>query len=58
MQFEALFIGLMLKTARDASLGNGAVEGFDTSQYLDLMDQQVALEVARNGGLGFGELRS
>lgn len=55
VQFEALFIGLMLKTARDASLGNGVGDGFDTRQYLDLMDQQVALEVARNGGLGFGD---
>jgi flagellar protein FlgJ len=56
VQFEALFIGLMLKTARDASLGQGILDGADTQQYLELMDQQVALELARNGGFGFGKL--
>jgi flagellar protein FlgJ len=56
IQFEALFIGLMLKSARDASLGEGILDGEATRQYLELMDQQVALELARKGGFGFGEL--
>jgi flagellar protein FlgJ len=56
VQFEALFIGLMLETARSASLGDGLFDGPQTQQYLELMDQQVALEVARRGGLGFGKL--
>lgn len=56
VQFEALFLGLMLKTARDASLGTGLLDGANTQQYLELMDQQVALELARNGGFGFGKL--
>lgn len=56
VQFEALFIGLMLETARSASLGEGLFDGPQTQQYLELMDQQVALEVARRGGLGFGKL--
>src|SRR5262245_25984123 len=56
VQFEALFIGLMLKSARDASLGDGILDGEATRQYLELMDQQVALELARKGGFGFGKL--
>jgi peptidoglycan hydrolase FlgJ len=56
VQFEALFIGLMLKSARDASLGQGILDGDDTQQYLELMDQQVALDLARHGGFGFGKL--
>src|ERR1043165_1363916 len=56
VQFEALFIGLMLKSARDASLGNGFLDGQDTKQYLELMDQQVALDMAQHGGFGFGKL--
>lgn len=56
VQFEALFIGLMLKTARDANLGEGIFDSSETMQYLELMDQQVALELARNGGFGFGKL--
>jgi flagellar protein FlgJ len=56
VQFEALFIGLMLKSARDAGLGDGILDGEATRQYLELMDQQVALELARKGGFGFGKL--
>jgi flagellar protein FlgJ len=56
VQFEALFIGMMLKTARDASMGAGLFDGQETRQYLDLMDSQVALELARKGGFGFGQM--
>ena len=56
VQFEALFIGMMLKTARDASMGEGLFDGQETRQYLDLMDSQVALELARKGGFGFGRM--
>jgi flagellar protein FlgJ len=54
VQFEALFVGLMLKSAREANLGGGIFDSSETQQYLELMDQQVALDIARNGGLGFG----
>ncbi len=56
VQFEALFIGMMLDSARSASLGSGMFDGPETQQYLELMDRQVALEMARNGGFGFGKL--
>jgi flagellar protein FlgJ len=56
VQFEALFIGMMLKTARDASVGEGLFDGQETRQYLELMDSQVALELARKGGFGFGRM--
>jgi flagellar protein FlgJ len=56
VQFDALFIGMMLKTARDASMGEGLLDGQETRQYLDLMDSQVALELARKGGFGFGKM--
>jgi len=56
VQFEALVIGMMLKTSREASLGEGILDNAQTQQYLELMDQQVAMELARNGGLGFGKL--
>ena len=55
-QFDALFIGMMLKSAREASLGKGIFDSQVTKQYLELMDDQVALELARKGGLGFGKL--
>lgn len=56
VQFEALFIGMMLESARSANLGGGLFEGGETEQYLALMDRQVALEMARHGGFGFGKM--
>jgi flagellar protein FlgJ len=55
-QFDALFIGMMLKSARAASLGKGIFDSEASNQYIELMDDQVALELARKGGLGFGKL--
>jgi peptidoglycan hydrolase FlgJ len=55
-QFDAVFIGMMLKSARAASLGKGIFDSQASGQYLELMDDQVALELARKGGLGFGKL--
>jgi peptidoglycan hydrolase FlgJ len=55
VQFEALFIGMMLESARSASLGSGLDSG-ETEQYFALMDRQVALEMARHGGFGFGKM--
>ena len=56
VQFEALFVGIMLKASRDASLGEGLFDNSQTEQYMEMMDQQVALELARQGGIGFGEM--
>jgi flagellar protein FlgJ len=56
VQFEALFIGMMLESARSANLGDGLFDGADTEQYLSLMDRQVALELARRGGFGFAKM--
>lgn len=56
VQFEALIVGMMLKASREASLGEGILDNAQTRQYLDLMDRQVAMELARKGGLGFGRM--
>ncbi len=56
VQFEALVIGMMLETARSASLGSGLFDGGETEEYLKLMDRQVALELARAGGFGFARM--
>jgi flagellar protein FlgJ len=56
VQFEALFIGMMLESARSASLGSGILDGDETEQYLSLMDRQVALELAKSGGFGFAAM--
>ena len=51
-QFEALFVNMMLKSMRQAKLADGI---FDTSQsdtYRDMADQQMAIDMSANGGLG------
>jgi peptidoglycan hydrolase FlgJ len=55
VQFEALMIATMLASARAAGGGEGILDSETTEQYLDLMDRQVALEVARNGGFGLSK---
>ena len=52
-QFEALFIQMMLKSMREASLGDSLLDGPDMEKYTSLYDQQLALELARGRGLGF-----
>ena len=56
VQFEALIVGIMLQASRDASLGDGLFDSSQTQQYLELMDREVALQLARQGGLGFGKM--
>ena len=52
-QFEALFVQMMLKSMREA----GAVLGDSTdSNYRDMFDQQVAMEMTREKGLGIAEM--
>ena len=53
VQFEALVIGDLLKTARQSSLHSGLLDGPGSEHYYDMFDQQVAIEIARKGGFGF-----
>ncbi len=53
VQFEALVIGDLLKSARQSSLHSGLLDGPGSEHYYDMFDQQVAIEIARKGGFGF-----
>lgn len=55
-EFEALFIQMMLKAARDATPEGGLFDSNELKLYQEMMDSQVALEMARQGGLGFAPL--
>lgn len=55
VQFEALVMNIMLKSARDATSSEGMFDGPNTQQYLEMMDQQVSLALARQGGLGVAD---
>lgn len=53
-QFESLFIGMMLKQMRQASesMEGGLMDSKQSRQYRDMYDQQIALHMAGQGGLG------
>ena len=56
-QFEALFLQSMLKSMRDASIGDpmfGDSNAHD--MYEDMLDQQLAVEMASGKGIGLAEM--
>lgn len=55
-QFEAVFIQIMLKSMRAATLTDGGIMDNDQSRlYRDLYDQQIALGMAQQGKLGLAD---
>src|SRR5262245_12636853 len=55
-QFESLFLEMMLKSMRDASLGEGIFDSEASELYQGMFDKQVALDMANGKGLGIAEL--
>src|SRR5258708_22211137 len=54
-QVEALFLQMMLKSMRDASMGD-ELDGNETGVYQDMLDKQVALTISHHEGLGIGAI--
>jgi flagellar protein FlgJ len=55
-QFEALFIQMMLKSMRDASLGEGLMDSEHVKTYQSMFDKQIAIDLSKNSGLGLAEM--
>ncbi|HEC59652.1 hypothetical protein LCGC14_1142350 [marine sediment metagenome] len=55
-QFESLFVGMMLKGMRQASLGEGIFDSSQSDMYRDMSDQQLAMDLSSKGGLGLKEV--
>jgi len=55
-QFEALFIQMMLKSMRDASLGEGLMDSEHVKTYQTMCDRQSALDLSRRSNLGLAEM--
>ena len=55
-QFESLFINMMLKSMRQASLGDGIFDNSQSDMYRDIADQQLAMDLSTRGGLGLQEV--
>ncbi|HEY0884362.1 MAG TPA: rod-binding protein, partial [Ramlibacter sp.] len=48
-QFEALFMGMVLKSMRDATPASGLLEGQHTRMYMSMLDQQLAQHLSGRG---------
>lgn len=53
-EFEALFVDMMLKAARDAASDDGLFSSQAMSTYREMLDRQLAHEVARVHDFGIG----
>lgn len=55
-QFEALFMQMMLKSMRDAKLGEGLFDSAQSEQYRDMLDSQLSLNLSKGRGLGLADV--
>jgi flagellar protein FlgJ len=55
-QFEAYLVQQLLRTGRDASLGDGIMDDKDADLYHDLFDKQIAECVSQGKGLGIAQM--
>lgn len=51
-QFEALFVQMMLKSMREATMRSDLFSSDQLETYEQMYDQQLALELSKNGGVG------
>lgn len=54
-KFEALFIQMMLKSMRDAGFKSELFNSNQMQSYMELFDRQLALDMARQGGIGLAD---
>ena len=52
--FEAVFIGMMLKSMRSAKLGDGLFDNKAAKQFRDMQDQKLAASMAAHTPIGIG----
>ena len=55
-QFESLFTNMVLKSMREAKLGDGLGESDTTNLYTDMFDQQLSLQMSQGKGLGLADM--
>jgi flagellar protein FlgJ len=54
-QFESVFIGMMLKSMRQARLAEGLFESKAADQFRDMADQKLAQDMAVHTPMGIGK---
>lgn len=54
-KLEGLFVEMMLKSMREASLGDDALNSSQSRMFTSMYDQQIAQRIADTGRLGFAD---
>lgn len=55
-EFESIFVKMMMKSMRDASFGNPLFDSDSAKVYRDMYDDQLSLDMSKNGGLGLADM--
>jgi len=55
-QFESLFMNMMLKSMRDASMGDPIFDNNQSLMYRDMFDRQLSLSMSKGQGMGLAEV--
>ena len=55
-QFESLFLNMVLKSMREAKLANGLLDSDQSKFYRDMYDQQLAVHLSGDPGVGLADL--
>ena len=55
-QFESIFINMMLKSMRDTVPEDSMFGGHTMDSYMNMMDQQLAVDLSVNGGIGLADI--
>jgi len=55
-QFEGIFLQMMLKSMRDANMGDDLFDSDQSKMYQDLFDKQISLELAGKSGFGLADM--
>ncbi|WP_428603365.1 flagellar assembly peptidoglycan hydrolase FlgJ [Sedimenticola sp.] len=55
-QFESMFVQQMLKTMRQASLGEGLMDSEQSLFYRDMYDKQLSIQLSESGGIGLADV--
>ena len=55
-QFESIFLQQMLKSMRDATIKSDLFDSSQMDTYQSMADQQLAVSLAENGGIGLARM--
>jgi flagellar protein FlgJ len=55
-QFESLLTNMLMKSMREAKLGDGLGDSQETEFYQEMFDQQLSLQLSQGKGLGLADM--